>query len=236
MSQDQSISYIIKKLDTQHAVLQADISSVKSDLHTGFQNVKSQLDEYKTSLEYTQGEVENIKQQVVKQHNFTNQVAGTAQQIVTQQEIHAVQIRQMQQEITKSSDYSRKINLLFIGIKETKGEFCEALVKEALVKDLKIATGKEMIFQDCHRLGKFNTDRTRPIIVKFDSLKSRNSVLAARKNLDKNNPLKIAEHFSSETESYRKALSPLIKLCKNKGKKATLVGDQLLVDSRRYRL
>ena len=48
--------------------------------------------------------------------------------------------------------------------------------------------------------------------------------------------INIAEHYSPETSGKRKALAPLISICKDAGKKATLIGDQLLVDGKRYNI
>ena len=168
-----------------------------------------------------------------KNRSFTNQLADAVTCLTSKIDVVMDQNELLQKQQVKREDESRKINLLFVGLPEDKSENCISKVQSILVKDLQI---KDTEIKLGHRLGPFQKGRTRPIIVRFANVEDRNVVLAAKRKLPTDKKITIAEHFSPETTAKRKALAPLIKICRAGGKRATLVGDQLLVEGKRYNI
>ena len=217
------------------------INSVEKNIRAEFSQKNNEIEgtihEFQKSLEFTDGQVKDLEKQAISQRAHSNQLAEVVSQVVSALEVIKVQNEEIKMQTRKSQDYSRKINLLFVGIDEKQNEVCTKIVGDILEKQLKLTNAGNIKLQECHRLGPYqNQDRPRPIIAKFKDLIDRNKVLQAKSNLASDSKLRIAEHYSQETTATRKALAPLIKTCKDAGKKNTLVGDEIMVESKKYSL
>ncbi len=140
----------------------------------------------------------------------------------------------------RQEDYSKKNNLVMTGIEEKRAETsgdCEEKVRKVLLDKLQITDVDKIMIQDCHRIGFFKAGRTRPVVIRFLDLKDKNSIYKLRKKLIENkSESRISEHFSQDTTAIRKALGPIVGLCIKKGKKATLIQDEILVEGKRYNI
>ncbi len=119
--------------------------------------------------------------------------------------------------VVKLEDYSRRKNLLFSGLKESKNEKqsdCLKLVKGELGK-IKHENGKPMskcIIERCHRVGKPKPDQSRPrdILCRFLSWDDRQTVSSGRSKLSKDVFVK-ADH-APEIANANRALKPILKV------------------------
>ena len=128
--------------------------------------------------------------------------------------------------------YNRRENLLFHGITSTPDENCTLKVKELLTNTMQISGESVdiMRFQRCHRLGKGEKS---PIICRFAFYEDRDLVWGKRNSLKKSQYF-ITENFPPEIEDRRKKLYPVLKAAKKQNKKAKIVYDKLIIESKEY--
>ncbi|XP_078361563.1 uncharacterized protein LOC144645922 [Oculina patagonica] len=148
------------------------------------------------------------------------------------------QIRQ-ENELTRQSIYSRRWNLLFFKINESKDENCHLLVKDVLTNSLKFEEEYVNNIPLCgvHRLGKKRLDanQPRPIIIRFTCRADRDQVWRQRRHLA-GSDVRMAEDLPFHVCEIRKnILVPALKKAKAvPSVKASIVGDKLVVNGWRY--
>ncbi|XP_060559999.1 uncharacterized protein LOC132720031 [Ruditapes philippinarum] len=124
-------------------------------------------------------------------------------------------------------------NLLFFKIAENSSETDESR-KDAIVKvihdDMLVQNAKEIPFTSVERMGKPNTGKTRPILVKFENVADREKVRRSCGNL-KGKPIGVSQQFPKEIQEKRKLLIPELKKARSEGKRAFLkMGKLIIVD------
>ena len=122
------------------------------------------------------------------------------------------QLRDAENCIDKLEDQSRRNNLKFYGIPEADEESwadSEAAIRVLMRDELKIANADNIEITRAHRMNQkgLKEDEPRPIIVKYDHWKDRQTVLKSSKAL-KGTPKSISEDFCARTVDYRKKLLP----------------------------
>ena len=90
---------------------------------------------------------------------------------------------------------SRRKNLIFRGIAESKGESCSIVILDFLKNNLLIED--EICIDRAHRLGKYPTGQTRAIIVAFRDYTSIELILSSTRRLS-NTPYGISRDYPSE--------------------------------------
>ena len=135
-------------------------------------------------------------------------------------ESSSLSLKDLESRIDKLEDFSRRDNLLFFGFAEQREEDCADKVKRLICDTiLKGDTNaKNIEFIRVHRLGQYNSEYKRAIIVKFREYKDKMCVLKAAKNLqqfnEENSTLyTVSEDFSLNTKNIRKGLLIGSKIC-----------------------
>lgn len=102
-------------------------------------------------------------------------------------------------------DRSRRNNLIFYGMPDTKEtwEETETKIVTELTSVLDGFSPNEI--ERAHRLGSFSNGKVRPIIVKFSNFKTKDKFLGLRKEL-KEKDLTVGEDFSPSTRLIHKKL------------------------------
>ena len=154
--------------------------------------------------------------------------------------------RQIHTKLIKLEGYSRKDNLLILGVPEQEGETSVDIIE--MVKWIFYNIGVEypdmLSIVRCHRKGqpKFNArlgrfyGAPRPIIVRFENPVDRQHVWEMRYYL-KDLGYYFADDFPEEIERNRKTLWPAYKKArsmKNKYTHVEMVEDRLVIDNRTY--
>ncbi len=85
-------------------------------------------------------------------------------------------------QITENEQFSRKYNLRFVGLDESKGEDCVDKVVAFYKDKLDINVDKAKVDR-AHRLGPKNSFRPRTVIIKFKSYGPKASIYKQRKSL-----------------------------------------------------
>nr|XP_037276014.1 uncharacterized protein LOC119168726 [Rhipicephalus microplus] len=126
----------------------------------------------------------------------------------------------------------RRSNLLFFGIEDDPNENW-AVSEDKIVKFCSDHLGTSISspqLERVHRLGRFNTDRRRPIIVKFTFFKDKEQILSKSRKLKGTN-FYIREDFSMKT---RQARQKLLEFAKAQNKRFKLSVDKLRIDNNTY--
>ena len=129
-----------------------------------------------------------------------------------------VTLASLEARVDKLEDFSRRDNLLFTGIEENSNENCENTVRDILARKLlyKVCDVNKIVIVRAHRLGRFKSGQTRPIIVKFREYADKQMILQqVFKGKLINTGLWATEDFSVNTTEDRKYLRTHLNAAKN---------------------
>ncbi|XP_077548542.1 uncharacterized protein LOC144161820 [Haemaphysalis longicornis] len=112
----------------------------------------------------------------------------------------------LQSRVDELEDRSRRNNLLFHGISDSRETWqqSEDRIKQALT-GVDDAESINNSIERAHRLGTFMPNKCRPIIVKFSSYKMKDKILSARTKLNEKD-ISVTEDFCPATRYARKQL------------------------------
>lgn len=129
---------------------------------------------------------------------------------------------------------SRRCNLIFFGV---DGDDAREPYRISEERVLNLCTSVlqvgEVEIERAHRLGKFNADKQRPIIVKFRSDKDKQKVLLAAKKL-KGTRISISEDFSEPLRKKRRLLLEYAKEHQSEADKGYVKRDVLYLHKMKY--
>ena len=194
--------------------MQAQLDQANAEISSLCEKVKSREE----LLEYMQAEQEEVKERV-----------NTCEEDQMRNE----------NELIRQSIYSRLCNFIY-GIKESESENCTDFFREVMSSALKINEDKVRSTRFCrvHHLGKSKQNRSekpRPVIARFTCQEDRDLVWQQRYN-PKGSCFKLARDLPPAVrEIIKTILVPAMKEAKKtKGTKATITGDRLTVNGKRY--
>lgn len=190
-------------------------------------NVSKELQELKTSLQYTQKDVDELKITQAKQSEH-EKITETGMVKIYE----SLQVMNDKQEYLEGQ--SRRNNIVIDGVPESTGDSwadSEEKVKDIFRQKLQLQRNMEM--ERVHRIGKPETARSRPrsIIVKFLNFKDKAAVMQRAKNL-KGTKIFINDDYTDAVRLKRKELMPKLKEARDKGDIAYLKHDKLIIHSR----
>jgi ribA/ribD-fused uncharacterized protein len=227
-------AYIDKAVSTLKEELKGQIKTLKDTLTNQIDNLNKTLREHidkaiddklekiRQDAETAVSKVEEMKRVNEKlQHQFDN-LKSTSDCL--RNELHSQSERLIQLEA-----YGRRENLIFNGVSQDTDESCSNKIRNIITNKLRI-NADNIKFDRCHRLkGK----KPQPIIVRFNWFEDRMRVFNAKAKLA-GTAVSIQEDFPLEVTERRKALFPIMKLARSKGKFAVLRADKLVVDNTVY--
>ena len=125
-------------------------------------------------------------------------------------------------------------NLIFYGFEEEKDETnkdCVDKVLKLVGEKLEIPHAKHIPIHRAHRMGRYQRNKTRPIVAKFAYYPNREDIRKAAKKLE-GTQYSIGQQFPKEIQDRRRQLVPLLREAKAKGQKAHIAVDKLYVDGK----
>ena len=145
-------------------------------------------------------------------------------------------VKACEKQIDSIEDQSRRNNIKFFGIEQTKEwetwEDSENLIRELMKSKLKLSNADDIRITRAHRLAKGSKqkkDDPRPLIVKFDFFSDRQAVLRASSLLKPFN-IFVSEDFCTRTSDYRNnVLKPQMLAARDAGKYAVMRHRKLIV-------
>ena len=108
-------------------------------------------------------------------------------------------------------------------------ENCEAKVHTFIRSVLKITNSSTKVRIDrAHRIGRFNPNKTRPIVVKFMDTASKTCVKDALRQVKlRDTPYNVTDQYPPEVQQKRRELIPVMIKARDNGKRATLIRDKI---------
>lgn len=227
---DESQTYVEKLLkiqkDAYQACLQSAVAEINRRVDSFMRETTTALTELRVSLQYTQTQVEEIKEKQSKEN-----IDDLSKKMIEFEEM----IKKVEHAIDYQENQSRRCNLRFDGVAEVDGETWEQTeksVRRAMTTALELpeAQVRAINIGRAHRTGGTGT-RARTIVVKFESFKDRELVLQAAK---KKRPrgIYVNEDYSQRVMARRKELLPKMMKAREEGKVAYLSFDKLVVRER----
>ena len=166
--------------------------------------IKERLDNIESSTKESCLKLDNVD-------SFMKKVCDLEKRVVVI-DIEVNQLRRenkdLKEKMITMESQSRRDNLQFIGVDESRNENCERIVI-SLCESVGINITERAIIR-AHRLGKFNAQRQRPIIVRFHHFKDREWVFSKRNEFKTQCRIRVNEDFPQEITARRRQLFPII--------------------------
>lgn len=224
------VSEILLSIDSKFTNLEARIGIIEA-LHQEFQHLRH-------SLEFTQSQLEKIIQENKELKNSVSTI--TTELVIVQSQLAAVNTenKQMKESILDLQARSMRDNLIFSGIPETPTDEPEKLIKDFMVRRLKLSpdTVNNITFHRVHRVGQKRVDATRPrpIVAKFEHFKQKELVQRQGRQL-RGTDYGLNDQYPPEIVRRRKVLLSIRKQKISEGKRAALSVDKLYIDGKLFK-
>ena len=164
-------------LDSQNQAYRGALEVFMKQITDNVQRLESTVSDLRSSLEFTQKDLEDLKQEVKKQEKKNDQeVITTLQENLQASEM---MIKELEDRTNYQEDYNRQNNLQITGVEEqAEGETWEqtAIIVNKLLEDkLQLPN---IHLERAHRVGRRDDDhRSRPIIARFQRFGDREAVM-----------------------------------------------------------
>lgn len=193
--------------------------------------MQSTISDLTRSLEFTQQEVEDLKQKVKQQDHEIKSRKEANEELIANLQTSKKEIKELQDRSNYQEDYNRRNNLQFLGMEERPGETWE----QSAVQVTKLLTEKLELppieLERAHRVGQRVDDRHRPIIARFTRFSDREAVMRNVAKL-KGTRIFINEDLCPASQEIRKNQLPMLKQAKSEGKIAYFRHTRLIIKDR----
>lgn len=199
--------------------------------------IKAQLDVIETNQKTQAQSLENLTKRISDLEEKFPELANLGPMVTECRKSFEENPRVIQTLRAKVDDLEnrgRRCNLLFFGIDDKDATetwaASEKLVQKLCTEKLQI---NPQTIARAHRIGKFNPERKRPLIVNFASFKEKEAILTSAKML-KNTGISLSEDFSEQVRRKRKLLWEFAKTNKQADTRVNLRLDVLYLDKVKY--
>lgn len=205
-------------------------TTAKLEAITELQNT---IESMSIDSQYMAGKVRHLE-------SVSSEMQESVSQMKAELEQQKQENRQLKDQLLSAECQSRRDNLKFYGIPENRGENCELIITQ-ICKDSGLDINTWSIVRS-HRLGPYDRNRIRPIIVKFNHFKERELVWMSRHMIRSEQAVSIGEDFPVEIDQRRKALYPILQAALNFRDpenadfryRAKIVKDKLIINGSAY--
>lgn len=143
----------------------------------------------------------------------------------------------MKEEMVDLQSRSMRDNLLFFGFSEPatfderRSEDCARKILNFCAETLKIENAhSEIKIERAHRVGKYVSQKSRPIVVKFNHYPDKTKIKSKAFTELKDSNYRVSEQFPKAIQDRRKQLIPVMVKAKQDGKNAHLSYDKLIIN------
>ena len=219
-----SKNHLAEMLKVQESMFRSLFDSMLGNVTSRIDGIVSTLSDLKSSLEFTQGEVDNLKSVKAKAKVIEEELGHVQDQI----DFHSGKMEYLENQ-------SRRNNIRIDGIPEDANESwieTETKAIEALSSHLKLPF--QVKIERAHRTGKRRNaqpSRPRTIVCRLANWKEKEPILRAARKV-KPSGFFVNEDLAAETIQRRKDQMPKLKQAKQAGKIAYFVLDRLIIKDR----
>ena len=208
-----------------------------SVLETTCTESKLKITELENSRSFDSHILDEVKN---KQSHFDDQLKQERAKVESLTD-ECEKLRSVREDILDLQARSMRDNLLFMGFPECetvesrKNENCTKIIFDFCHDVLKIPDAHESIkIERAHRLGKFNRNKSRPIVVKFNHFPDKMSVKSRAYEHLKGSDYRVVEQLPKGIQDRRRILGESMKKARDAGKTASLSYDKLYIDGKVY--
>ena len=145
-------------------------------------------------------------------------------------------LKNLEDKMVETTTRSMRDNILLKNMSEEEGEDEDTIERKTLtfLRDKLKISEEDMVkiqVERAHRVGKKNRQKTRNIVVKFNS-RGKTLVMKHLRNLERSSPIKISDQLPPEVHAKRNKLWPVFISAKQQGQTARWKQDQLEIDGR----
>lgn len=212
-------------LEAHERTFKSAMDIVIDQLKGRIQTCEGIISELTKSLEFSQAEIVDLKNQVKVIEKSDNE---------KQVEIVVLKsaVSELQQRINYQEDYSRRKNLRITGIQERQGgetwEQTTETVSNLLDEKLQLPTMK---LERAHRVGPFNSSRPRTIVARFENFGDREAVVRNAKKLKGTN-IYISDDLCPASQEKKRNQIRLLEQARQEGKIAYFKYTKLIIKER----
>ena len=249
------LSSMESRMEDNFSNLHAQIAALNSEFKEELNGVKVTIKELEKSLnnawafiEDIQSEAKALKDSKSSQQQMLEEQAAQIEILEAnlsklQTEINYLRptLTETQQNLISLENYTRRENLRFMNIPESRGEDCQDIIYDLIENDLKI-NAEDIRFHAVHRVGKSTNNeaiaaRPRPIIARFVVREDRDAVLAVKNRLKSStryHDAYITQDFARAIKKERKTLIQAMFAAKKAGQEAKVINRSLFIDNKVY--
>ena len=244
------------RMEDNFTNLHSQIAQLTHEFKEDINGVKTLLKEFEKSLDSAWISIEDLQQEskALKDSKRSHQKMLDEQATeILQLKADLIQVKAENNKLTPSlkeaqdnlialENYTRRENLRFMNIPESKDENCTDTVYDIIENDLSI-NPENIRFHAVHRVGKphtpddGSTPRPRPIIARFVVRKDRDAVFSAKNRLKSSHNLTdayITQDFARAIQQERKILIQAMFAAKKNGRDAKVINRKLFIDNNAY--
>jgi TolA-binding protein len=203
------------------------------------QKLTSRVDELDTRAENYERNIVIIQHQTSAHDEELSEFREQKSDILSRLQALETHNKTLHDKLLLQEMYSRKLNLLFHGIKEEAWETdtkTESVVRD-FIKDTLQTDHSNMKFESVHCIGpRIKKEKPRTIIVRFSNKSDRQSVWTSQKQ--SRDGKYVTQDFPQEMKQRRSSLIPVYSAAKSMAKykdKCYLRNDELVIDGHTYK-
>ena len=249
------LSSMESRMEDNFSNLHAQIAALNSEFKEELNGIKVTIKDLEKSLNNAWAFIEDIQAEAkaLKDSKSSQQqmLEEQATQIKTleadlrklQTELRCLQptLAETQQNLISLENYTRRENLRFMNIPESRFEDCQDIIYDLIENDLKI-NAEDIRFHAVHRVGKSTSNETndarpRPIIARFVVREDRDAVFAVKNRLKSStryHDAYITQDFARAIQKERKSLIQAMFAAKKAGREAKVINTSLFIDNKAY--
>ncbi|XP_075543269.1 uncharacterized protein LOC142577695 [Dermacentor variabilis] len=213
-----------------------DIMAALEEINSGQASLLSEMKSIRNKLSQNDKIFDDFKRRLTKIEGDVSAITALKTEvncIKTVVDTNTKAISDISSRLNDSEDRARRSNLVFFGVSDTERETwqeSEKKIVELCASNLNIKLDPFDI-ERAHRIGRYSSNRNRPIIIKLAHFKVKQHILSNAKQL-RGSSYSISEDYSANTRHARKQL---IEFGKSQQKPFKLRYDKLIVDNRSYK-
>lgn len=243
---------IESRMEDNFSNLHTQISELSCEFKHEINVVKSTLNELEKSVNLAWASIEDLQQEskALKDSKSSHQKMMDEQtaeiqslkvdlkKLQAENEKLKPALKEAQENLVALENYTRRENLRFMNIPESRGENCQDIIYDVLENDLKMNI-QDIRFHAVHRVGKPQSNgatpaRPRPIIARFAVREDRDAVFNVKNRLKssaRHSEAYITQDFAREIQKERKTLIQSMFAAKQAGRVAKVVNRSLFIDN-----
>ena len=243
---------IESRMEDNFSNLHTQISELSCEFKHEINVVKSTLNELEKSVNLAWANIEDLQQEskALKDSKSSHQKMMDEQtaeiqslkvdlkKLQAENEKLKPALKEAQENLVALENYTRRENLRFMNIPESRGENCQDIIYDVLENDLKMNI-QDIRFHAVHRVGKPQSNgatpaRPRPIIARFAVREDRDAVFNVKNRLKssaRHSEAYITQDFAREIQKERKTLIQSMFAAKQAGRVAKVVNRSLFIDN-----